>query len=115
MPSCGSSAKVIAIAARGLTKYERIRVRSASPMAKTDIPVLARHERIIARIQTSLLFAAEVNRAEVATIPCAPFGTTVVILFTAIGLAAGEAGRTMRGIGALAVTAWGRGGSAAGA
>src|ERR1044072_9963438 len=93
MPSCGSSAKVIAIAARGLTKYERISVRSGSPMADTDIAVLALGERIIARIQTSLLFAAEVSRAEVATIPCEPLGTTVVTLLTAIGLLAGEAGR----------------------
>ena len=79
--------------------------------------MLALGARIIARIQTSLLLVADASRVEVATMPCEPLATTVVMLLTAIGLRAAEAGRTIRGIGALAATTLGRsaGGAAAGA
>src|SRR3977135_3520189 len=40
-PTCGSSEKLIAIAASGLTKWVRIKVMSASPSTVVDIDVLA--------------------------------------------------------------------------
>jgi hypothetical protein len=65
IPICGSSEKLIAITACGLTKCARIRVMSVSPRTVADIDVLALGARIIMRIQVSLLFEAAI-RVEVA-------------------------------------------------
>src|SRR5665647_1108457 len=66
IPICGSSEKVIAITACGLTKCAHIRVMSVSPSTVADIDVLALGARISMRIQLSLLREAAI-RAEVAT------------------------------------------------
>src|SRR3954453_4560647 len=119
MPSIGSSEKLIATIACGLTKWERIRVMSASPSTVTDIDVLALGASIITRIQTSLPLPAA-SRAEVATMPvwpCASLAMTLVTSLTAIELREAVAGRALRGIGAEAATMLARstGGAAAGA
>src|SRR5258705_4027134 len=66
MPSCGSSEKVMATIAGGLTKCARMMVMSASPSTVADIEVLALGARIMARIQISLPLAAAI-RVEVET------------------------------------------------
>src|SRR5271169_1202230 len=110
MPSCGSSEKPIAMTAWGLTKWALIKVRSASPSVVTDIDVLALGASIMTRIQASLVLEAAI-RLEVATKPlwpCAPLATTVVTSVTAIELRDVDAGRALRGIGALAATTFAR-------
>src|SRR3978361_169973 len=100
-------------------KCSRISLRSESPSTVEDIEVLALGARIIIRIQTSLPFAAAI-RVEVVTMPAWPWGplaATVVTSVTAIELRDAEAGRALRGIGALAATMLARssGAEAAGA
>src|SRR5258708_37385590 len=65
-PICGSSEKPIAIAACGLTKCARINVMSVTPSTDAVIDLLALGDRIIIRIQTSLLREAAI-RVDVAT------------------------------------------------
>src|SRR6202453_352369 len=107
-PICGSSEKFIATAACGLTKCSRIKVRSASPITVEDIDVVALGARIMARIQISVLVALDaVIRADVVITlpcPCGPLATTEVTSVTAIELRETDAGRTLRGIGAVAAT-----------
>jgi len=67
-PICGSSEKLIATMACGLTKCIRIKVMSLSPSTVVDIDVLALGARIMARIQTLLPVAAAI-RVDVATTP----------------------------------------------
>ena len=66
MPIIGSSEKVMAIAARGLTKWLRIWVISVSPSTVVDIALLALGASITTRIQMLLPWAAA-RRVEVAT------------------------------------------------
>ena len=66
IPICGSSEKLIAIAACGLTKCARIKVMSVSPSTVADIDVVALGARIMTRIQASLLSEAA-SRVDVAT------------------------------------------------
>src|SRR3954451_12960660 len=104
MPIMGSSEKVIAIAACGLTKWLRICVRSVSPSTVVDIALLALGASITTRIQTSLPLAAE-RRFEVEiTLPwsCDPLATTVLVSVAAA--AELRTGLTLRGIGADAAT-----------
>src|SRR6266851_5103488 len=103
IPICGSSEKLIATMACGLTKWIRIKVMSVSPSTVVDIDVLALGASIITRIQTPLPVAAAI-RVDVAISlpwPCGPLATTWSIEGAAIGL---RAGRKLRGIGALAAT-----------
>ena len=109
IPISGSSEKVIATTDGGLTKCARIKVMSASPSTVVDIEVLALGARIMARIQTSLLWEVAI-RVDVATTlpspcdpPCNPLATTVVTSVMVIELWA-DAGRALGGSGALAVT-----------
>src|ERR1700682_2307613 len=67
IPISGSSEKLIAIVACGLTKCSRNKVMSASPSTVADIEVLALGARIIMRIQASLLLEAA-SRVDVATV-----------------------------------------------
>src|SRR6476620_10698135 len=118
-PICGSSEKLIAIADCGLTKCARIRVMSVSPSTVADIDMLALGARIIMRSQTSLLLEAAI-RVDVATMlagPCGPLVTTWSTPVAAAGLREADAGRTLRGIGALAATIllWSTGEADAGA
>src|SRR6202046_2590510 len=107
-PICGSSAKLIAIVACGLMKCARIEVRSVSPITVEDIAVVALGARIMARIQISVSVALETAiRADVEITlpcPCDPLATTVVTSVTAMELRETDAGRTLRGIGAVAAT-----------
>ena len=106
MPICGSSEKLIATMARGLMKCARIRVMSVSPSTVADIDVLALGARIMTRIQTSLVVAAAI-RADVATTlpgPCDPLATTWSIVVAATALRGPDAGRALRGMGAVAAT-----------
>src|SRR5207247_7701357 len=105
-PICGSSEKVITIAACGLTKCMRIRVISVSPSTVADIDMLALGARIIMRIQASLRLDAAM-RVDVATTlsgPCGPLATTWSTVPAAAGMRGADGGRTLRGIGALAAT-----------
>src|SRR5258705_6677753 len=109
IPSIGSSEKLIAMIACGLTKWVRIKVMSASPSTVTDIDVLALGASIITRIQMSLPLPAA-SLVEVAITldrPCAPLAMTLVTSLTAIELREAVAGRAPRGIGALAATTLG--------
>src|SRR5579863_10432497 len=102
-PICGSSEKPIAMTACGLMKCALIRVISVSPSTVVDIEVLALGASIMTRIQASLALEAAI-RVEVATTPpwpCVPLAITLVKLVTAIELWFAEAGRALRGIGAL--------------
>src|SRR5450432_555957 len=95
----------MATVAWGLTKNARIWVRSASPSIVTDIDVLALGASSMTRIQLSSVLAAEI-RVDVAIMPvwpCCPLGATVLISVAAARLRE-AAGRTPRGIGALAAT-----------
>src|SRR5262245_10013276 len=104
MPIIGSSEKVMAIAACGLTKWLRIWVISVSPSTVVDMALLALGASIITRIQI-LLFWAAARRAEFATTgswPCVPLATTVLISVAAAP--ALRVGREGRGIAAVAAT-----------
>src|SRR5512134_4028968 len=108
MPIIGSSEKVMAIAAFGLTKYARIWVISVSPSTVVDMALLALGASITTRIQISLPRAAA-RRVAVATTaswpwapPCGPLATTVLISVAAV--LSLRAGRTERGTGAAATT-----------
>ena len=68
IPNIGSSVKLMAIEACGLTKKARIWVRSASPSIVTDIDVLALGASSMMRIQLPSVLAAEI-RVEVAMTP----------------------------------------------
>src|ERR1700730_11355788 len=102
IPSIGSSEKLIAITACGLTKKPRIWVMSTSPSVVTAI-VLALGASIMMRIQVSLLPLAADRRLDVAMpMPCGLLAATVLISVAAAALRC--AGRMLRGIGALAAT-----------
>ena len=110
-PICGSSEKLMAMAACGLAKCSRIKVKSVSPSTVEDIDVLALGARIMTRIQTSLPLAAAIrvdidNRA--ALILRSLGGDRVDGRGGQLNYAATGAGRMLRGIGALAVTTAGR-------
>ena len=89
-----------------LGEMRRISVMSVSPMTVACIAVEALGARIIARIQTELsrLPAAEAGRDDDAGRVAQTLGDHGARRVTAIGLRDTEAGRMLRGIGALAVT-----------
>ncbi len=60
-PICGSSEKLIATTACGLTKWIRIKVMSVSPRTVVDIDVLALGASIMTRIQTPLPVPAAIR------------------------------------------------------
>src|SRR3984893_16376306 len=61
IPICGSSEKLIATTACGLTKWIRIKVMSVSPRTVVDIDVLALGASIMTRIQTPWPVAAAIR------------------------------------------------------
>ena len=68
MPSIGSSEKLMAMAACGLTKKARIMVMSVSPSTVVDIALLALGASMTTRIQMLLPLAAA-RRVEVEITP----------------------------------------------
>src|SRR3954468_18911821 len=106
-PISGSSEKFIAIAVCGLTKNERIMVRSVSPICVTDIEDDTLGVSNTMRSQVSLPLAPAIL-ADVVTVPsrpCTPLAATVLISVAGAAALREEAdGWTPRGIGAEAAT-----------
>src|SRR5579871_744919 len=101
----GSSEKLMGIVACGLTKKARSIVMSVSPITVTDIELLALGASMTIHSQMSLPFAADSRVAfEISSVgPAVVLVAMVLIVVAAFGLRA-IAGRTLRGMGAEAVT-----------